>query len=254
MPDRPLPAAHARAQRPSSLPCRAGAGRHDPGGRVHGQYAKRDRNKKRGGHQPAHQIHHRATRPRPRPCSSRTRPALPEGRGRERALLPEVQRRRAARARPAGMPERLEDRLRHGASAPRPRSCRRRECQVTLFNGTPQGGNPTIIIYAVPDLGPVMTLPGVLRSGRGTPVRLRARHRVPPIQTLPSAPDASVTFFDATTRDLTVRRRGRTIHYIDSPVLCNGTFFLLDGAVHLPGRHQGRRARALHAHGGPRCP
>ena len=52
---------------------------------------------------------------------------------------------------------------------------------------------------------------------------------VPPIKTLPSAPDASVTFFDATTRDLTVRRRGRTIHYIDSPVLCDGTFFLLDG-------------------------
>ena len=70
---------------------------------------------------------------------------------------------------------------------------------------------------------------------------------MPPIKTLPSAPDASVTFFDVTTRDLTVRRRGRTIHYIDSPVLCDGTFFLLDGAFSLPGRGDPHGLRALHA-------
>ena len=70
---------------------------------------------------------------------------------------------------------------------------------------------------------------------------------VPPIKTLPSAPDASVTFFDATTRDLTVRRRGRTIHYIDSPVLCDGTFFLLDGEFTYQGGHDEHRARAIHA-------
>ena len=48
--------------------------------------------------------------------------------------------------------------------------------KVTLFNGTLQGGNPTIIIYAVPDLGPVMTLPGVLRKERQLAVRVRPRH------------------------------------------------------------------------------
>ena len=110
--------------------------------------------------------------------------------------------------------------------------------KITLFNGTLDGRNPTIIIYALPDLGPVMTLPGVLRSGRGTPYGYVLDTPVPPIKTLPSAPDASVTFFDATTRDLTVKRRGRTIHYIDSP-----------GAVQrnlLPAR------RPVHATRGPR--
>jgi hypothetical protein len=126
--------------------------------------------------------------------------------------------------------------------------------KVTLFNGTLQGRNPTIIIYAIPDLGPVMTLPGLLRRGRNSPYGYILDTEIPPIQTLPSAPNASVTFFEATTRDLTVRRRGRRIHYIDSPVLCDGTFFMLDGQFTYQG---GRKADVLERftlEGGPRCP
>ena len=48
-------------------------------------------------------------------------------------------------------------------------------------------------------------------------------------------------FFEATTRDVTVRRRGRTIHYIDSPVLCNGWFFMLDGEFTYQGTPEGGR-------------
>jgi len=126
--------------------------------------------------------------------------------------------------------------------------------KITLFNGTPQGGNPTIVIYAIPDLGPVLTLPGVLRSGRGTPYGYVLDVDIPPIQTLPSAPNASVTLFDATTRDVTVRRRGRTIHYIDSPVLCHGTFFLLDGVFTYQGGIKADVFERFTLKGGPRCP
>jgi len=126
--------------------------------------------------------------------------------------------------------------------------------KITLFNGTLEGRNPTIIIYAIPDLGPVMTLPGVLRSGRGTPYGYFLDTPVPPIKTLPNAPDASVTFFDATTRDLTVRRRGRTIHYIDSPVLCDGTFFMLDGQFTYQGATKVDVLERFTLRGGPRCP
>ena len=87
-----------------------------------------------------------------------------------------------------------------------------------------------------------MTLAGVLKSGRQRPYGYVLDIDVPPIKTLPSAPDASVTFFDATVRDLTVGRRGRRIHYIDSPVLCDGTYFLLDGAFSYQG---GRRIDVL---------
>ncbi|HZO60508.1 MAG TPA: hypothetical protein VFB51_12525 [Solirubrobacterales bacterium] len=126
--------------------------------------------------------------------------------------------------------------------------------KVTLFNGTMEGRNPVIIIYALPDLGPVMTLPGVLRSGRGTPYGYVLDTPVPPIKTLPSAPDASVTLFDATTRDVTVRRRGRTIHYIDSPVLCDGTFFMLDGQFTYQGATKVDVLERFTLRGGPRCP
>jgi hypothetical protein len=111
-----------------------------------------------------------------------------------------------------------------------------------------------IIIYALPDLGPVMTLPGVLRSGRGTPYGYILDTPVPPIKTLPSAPDASVTLFDATTRDVTVRRRGRTIHYIDSPVLCDGTFFMLDGQFTYQNTTKVDVLERFTLRGGPRCP
>jgi hypothetical protein len=126
--------------------------------------------------------------------------------------------------------------------------------KITLFNGKLEDGDPTIIIYALPDLGPVMTLPGVLKSGRGTPYGYILDTPVPPIKTLPSAPDASISLFDATTRDLTVRRRGRTIHYIDSPVLCDGTFFMLDGQFTYQGNTKVDVLERFTLRGGPRCP
>jgi hypothetical protein len=128
------------------------------------------------------------------------------------------------------------------------------DAKVTLYNGAGGGRNPSVIIYSIPDLGPIITLEGELESGRGTPYGYVLDVTVPPIKTLPSAPDASVTFFDVTTRDLTVRRKGRTIHYIDSPVLCDGTFFLLDGAFSYQGGVTHTVFERFTLDGGPRCP
>ena len=126
--------------------------------------------------------------------------------------------------------------------------------KITLYNGAAGGRNPSVIIYSVPDLGPIMVMEGVIKPGRGTPYGYVLDVDVPPIKTLPSAPDASVTFFDATTRDLTVRRRGRTIHYIDGPVLCSGTFFLLDGQFSYAGGVKNTVFERFTLDGGPRCP
>lgn len=126
--------------------------------------------------------------------------------------------------------------------------------KVTLYNGAAGGRNPSVIIYSIPDLGPILTIEGVIKPGRGTPYGYVLDVAVPPIKTLPSAPDASVTFFDVTTRDLTTRRRGRTIHYIDSPVLCDGTFFLLDGQFSYQGGVTNTVLERFTLDGGPRCP
>lgn len=126
--------------------------------------------------------------------------------------------------------------------------------KITLYNGSAGGSRSSVIIYSVPDLGPIMTMEGVVQPGGRSPYGYVLSVDVPPIKTLPSAPDASVTFFDATTRDLTTRRRGRTIHYIDGPVLCDGTFFLLDGQFGYQGGVTHTVFERFTLDGGPRCP
>jgi hypothetical protein len=77
---------------------------------------------------------------------------------------------------------------------------------------------------------------------------------VPPIPTLPGQPNASVVYFDATTLDRTVRRDHRRIHYIESPILCSGTFFLLDGAFTYEGGITNPVYERFTLTGGPPCP
>jgi hypothetical protein len=126
--------------------------------------------------------------------------------------------------------------------------------KVTLYNGKPAGGNPTIIIYAQPEISSPLTIVGHLSKQRKGPYGYILSVDVPPIPTLPGQPNASVVFFDATTLDRTVRRRGRRIHYIQSPILCNGTFFLLDGSFSYEGGITHTVYERFTLSGGPRCP
>jgi hypothetical protein len=126
--------------------------------------------------------------------------------------------------------------------------------KVTLFNGVPVGHDPTILIYTLPDIGPVIALEGVLKSSRKGHYGYVLDVTIPPIKTLPSAPDASVTFFDATIKNRSVKRGHRRIHYIDAPVLCTGTYFLLDGAFSYRGGVTNTVFEKFTLNGGPRCP
>jgi hypothetical protein len=126
--------------------------------------------------------------------------------------------------------------------------------RITLFNGQPRDGNPTVLIHAIPDLSSPITIEGVLRYQRSGPYGYILDVPVPPIPTLPGQPNASVTFFDATTLARTVRRRGRRIHYIEGPVVCNGTFFLLDGEIGFEGAPSNPLRETFTLTGGPRCP
>jgi hypothetical protein len=125
---------------------------------------------------------------------------------------------------------------------------------VQLFNGVPVGKDPTLIIYSLPDLGPVLTMEGTLKSSGAGKYGYVLSVDIPPIKTLPSAPDASVTFFDATVKNLSVKRGKRRINYVDSPVLCNGTYFLLDGSFTYIGGVTNPVYEKFTLNGGPRCP
>jgi hypothetical protein len=126
--------------------------------------------------------------------------------------------------------------------------------KITLFNGNRSGGNPSIIVYAQPEISAPIVLQGTLKY------QPRGRYGyvldldVPPIPTLPGQPNASVVFFDATTLDRTVRRGHRRIHYIEGPVLCRDTFFLLDGSFSYEGGITNTVFERFRLSGGPRCP
>jgi hypothetical protein len=217
------------------------------------KYSKRDRNKKRGGI--SLRTRFTITDPAaPAPLQlTRTLLRFPKGAVVNGRHFPRCKvaalRARGPRACPRG--SKLGSGTARGAAPPIVDNV---NAKVTLYNGAGGGRNPSVIIYSIPDLGPIITIEAVLRSGRGTPYGYVLDATVPPIKTLPSAPDASVTSFDVTTRDLTVRRRGRTIHYIDSPVLCDGTFFLLDGEFSYQGGVKNTVLERFTLDGGPRCP
>jgi hypothetical protein len=128
------------------------------------------------------------------------------------------------------------------------------DAKITMFNGAPRNGNPTIVIYAVPELSSPLTIVGELKKQRSGPYGYVLSVDVPPIPTLPGQANASVSFFDATTLDKTVRKGARKIHYITAPVLCNGTFFLLDGTFTYEGGITSPVYERFTIQGGPRCP
>ena len=125
---------------------------------------------------------------------------------------------------------------------------------VSIFNGELVGGNPSVIIYSVPDIGPNLLVQGPLTKGGGTPYGYVLDAKVPPIQTLPGAPDAAVTSFDATVNPKPVKKGKKKIPYIKAPLLCNGTFFLLDGAFTYQGGLTNTVYERFTVNGGPRCP
>jgi hypothetical protein len=126
--------------------------------------------------------------------------------------------------------------------------------KITMFNGQPSNGNPTILIYAVPDISSPLTIQAVLKRQRSGNYGYVLEADVPTIPTLPGQPNASVTFFDATTLDKTIRRKGRKVHYIEGPIVCDGTYLLLDGLFSYEGGTTHTVYEKFTIKGGPRCP
>ena len=93
--------------------------------------------------------------------------------------------------------------------------------KLTVFNGARQGGKDTVLVYVFPDLGPTFVSVGkVIRSGS----RYTLDFNVPPIKTLPNAPDASVTSVKTKTPVKRIRKGSRKYYLIIAPRRCSGTW------------------------------
>src|SRR3954449_10809197 len=177
----------------------------------HGKYSKRDRHKARGG------LSLRTTfsisdPSAPAPLQlTRTTLRFPKGSIVNGRYFPKCKLNAILSKGPRGCPKgsKLGGAPARGAAPPIVASV---NAKVALFNGETVGGYPSLIIYSLPDLGPVLTMSGALKPDRGGRSGYPPSVDVPPLKTLPSAPDASVTVFDATIRDATVTPRHRRIH------------------------------------------
>ena len=93
--------------------------------------------------------------------------------------------------------------------------------KLTLFNGTKVGGRDTVLVYVFPDLGPTFVSVGKIKKSGG---RYTLDFNIPPIKTLPSAPDASVVSVNTKTPVKRVKKGKRKFYLIIAPKTCKGTW------------------------------
>lgn len=91
--------------------------------------------------------------------------------------------------------------------------------KLTLFNGAKVGGKDTVLVYVFPDLGPTFVSVGKISKPGG---RYTLDFNIPPIKTLPSAPDASVVSVKTKTPVKRVKKGKKRYYLITSPKTCSG--------------------------------
>jgi hypothetical protein len=107
--------------------------------------------------------------------------------------------------------------------------------KLTLFNGSKVGGKDTVLVYVFPDLGPTFVVPCKITKKVEGNFDYTLDCSIPPIKTLPSAPDASVVETKTTTNKKTIKKGKKKYPLIVAPKTCNGTwkaqaqFFFVNG-------------------------
>ena len=93
--------------------------------------------------------------------------------------------------------------------------------KLTIFNGNRQGGRDTVLVFVFPDLGPTFVSVGkVIKKGG----KYTLDFTVPPIKTLPNAPDASVTSVKTNTPRKRIKKGKRSHYLIIAPRKCKRTW------------------------------
>jgi hypothetical protein len=93
--------------------------------------------------------------------------------------------------------------------------------KLTIFNGAKVGGRDTVLVYVFPDLGPTFVSVGkVIKTGS----KYTLDFNIPPIKTLPNAPDASVTSVKTKTPVKRIRKGSRKYYLVIAPARCSGTW------------------------------
>jgi hypothetical protein len=96
--------------------------------------------------------------------------------------------------------------------------------KLTLFNGSKVGGKDAVLVYVFPDLGPTFVVVCKITKKVQGNFDYTLDCTVPPIKTLPNAPDASVVETKTTTKKKIIRKGRKTYALIVAPKKCTGTW------------------------------
>jgi hypothetical protein len=93
------------------------------------------------------------------------------------------------------------------------------QAKLTIFNG-----GSKIFVYVFPDLGPTFVTVGDVIHKKDGPYDYTLDFKIPPIKTLPSAPDASVGTVDTNTPKKIIKKGKKKLSLIVTPKKCTGTW------------------------------
>jgi hypothetical protein len=91
--------------------------------------------------------------------------------------------------------------------------------KLTVFNG----GNK-VFVYVFPDLGPTFVTVGNVIHKKNGPYDYTLDFAIPPIKTLPSAPDAATGTVKTSTKPLNIKKGKKKIGLIITPKTCKKTW------------------------------
>ena len=96
--------------------------------------------------------------------------------------------------------------------------------KLTLFNGAKVGGKDSVLVYVFPDLGPTFVVVcKVTKKVQGN-FDYTLDCSIPPIKTLPSAPDASVVETKTNTQKKIIKKGKKKYPLIVAPKKCSGSW------------------------------
>jgi hypothetical protein len=96
--------------------------------------------------------------------------------------------------------------------------------KLTIFNGAKVGGKDTILVYVFPDLGPTFVSVGKISKKRSGGFDYNLDFNIPPIKTLPSAPDASVGTVKTNNPAKNIKKGKKRLGIVVTPKKCKGSW------------------------------
>jgi hypothetical protein len=147
------------------------------------------------------------------PVNNRVQIAFPKGGKWNGAKFPKCSANALAAKGPKGCPSKSKLGTGKGVGYAKPVVTEPVNAQLTIFNG-----GSSILVYVFPDLGPTFVVTCKISGGYNLDCA------IPPIKTLPSAPDAATTTVKTKTTPKSIKKSGKKLGMIITPKKCKGSW------------------------------